>query len=302
MARSEPLDLSAAPVQLQFDDARRDTVGALRYLGGFAFKARDPNFGGLSGLVVNGEAMTAVTDRGYWVRARLISDEEGRFRGLADTQIAPILSSRGETLRISRGEHDAEAIEIWNGAAAVSFERFHRIGLYPVDDGDAGRPTYIDELSRLASQPANDGIETLVALDGPLMAISEGLETEPGRLMGWLVSGDTRATFTYPASNWKPTDGAYHPAVGVLILERRFSGLGGFSARIRRIDPATITDGATLDGDIVARFVAPTITDNFEGLAISETPDGQLTVWLMSDDNFSFLQRNLLLAFRWIGD
>ncbi len=300
-AGAEPLAIEAAPVQLQYDDPERDRIGALRYLGGFALKSTNPDFGGLSGLVVSKNMAIAVTDRGFWVRAHLRTSGTGRFLGVDGATISPILSSRGEVLRISHGEHDAEAVERWGDRLAVSFERFHRIGLYDPGDGDLARPAYVEGLERLARQPANGGIETLVALgDARLLAISEEMEAGSERLAAWLVTENGASALSYPSSRWKPTDGAFHPDVGVLVLERRFSGLGGFSARIRQIDPEAIRPGADLDGKIVARFEAPLVTDNFEGIAISEDASGAITIWLLSDDNFSFLQRNLLLAFRWV--
>lgn len=299
-AAAEPITLTTKAVQLVFGEPNVERVGSLQYLGGLALSSPDADFGGVSGLIVEGDRLTAVTDRGFWFRATLETDADHRFVGVADASLAPILSSRGEPLRISRGEHDAEALELWNGRLAVSFERFHRLALYDRDGGDLARPTYVADIPQLAAQPRNGGIESLASLgDGRLLALSEELATYDGRVAGWLIDGGARALLSYQLSRWKPTDAAHHPRIGVLVLERRFSGLGGFSARIRLIETADIQPGARLDGPIVARFEAPTVTDNFEGLAIAEDEDGLLTVWIVSDDNFSFLQRTLLLAFRW---
>lgn len=299
---AETIDIELTAVHLDFEDSTRDRLGPLQYRGGFAVKSSHDGFGGLSGIVVSNNELTAVTDRGFWFRARLDTDSEGRLVGVRDGSLSPILSSKGEVLSVQRGEHDAEAVERWGGKFAVSFERFHRIGLYDPVEGDQGRPTYIDGL-QLARQPPNGGIETLVSLgDGRLLALSEEMEATPESLMGWLIDGNQRATVRYPKSRWKPTDAAFHPDIGILVLERRFSGLGGFSARIRRIDPVSVVPDAMLGGPIVATFETPTITDNFEGLAISQDGPGRITVWILSDDNFNFLQRTLLLAFRWIGD
>lgn len=299
-ASTETIELSTRPVQLVFDNREADRLGSLRYLGGLALTSPAAEFGGISGLVVTGDELTAVTDRGYWFRARVTIDGNQRLADLVDARLAPILSSRGEPLSIPRWEHDAEALTVWNGIFAVSFERFHRIALYEPDGGDEARPVYLSDIPRLAEQPSNGGIEALAGLgDGRLVALSEEMAADEGWLAGWLIDGERREVLRYPSTRWKPTDAAFHPDVGLLVLERRFSGLGGFSGRVRQIDPATIHPGARLAGSIVARFEAPTITDNFEGLSISEDENGQLTIWLASDDNFSFLQRTLLLAFRW---
>ena len=183
---------------------------------------------------------------------------------------------------------------------AVGFERFHRIGLYDPTIGDEARPTYVSNIPGIAKSPANGGIEAIVELDdGRLLVLTEESETTDGNLVGWIIDGDQRAVIAYPQSNWKPTDAAYHPKVGLLILERRFSALTGFSARIRQADIESVVAGGTITGTVVARISGSMISDNFEGLAISESVDGQPMIWMVSDDNFSFLQQTLLLAFRW---
>ena len=298
-AAAEPIVVTATPVQLDRDDPTVTRLGPLRFVGGFALNARDQRFGGLSGLVVEGDKLTAVTDRGFWFRARLQLNDDGNFTGLDDSELAPILSSKGEPLKIERGEHDAEALEKWNSAYAVAFERFHRIGLYDPAAGDQGRPDYVRDIPGLARSPANGGIEALAGLeDGRLLALTEDYAPD-GNLVGWLIDGDRRDPLTYPKTNWKPTDAAFHPKIGLLVLERRLSALIGFSARIRLIDPATVVPGGEIAGDIVARFAGSIISDNFEGLAVSEGRNGRPLVWVVSDDNFSFFQQTLLLAFVW---
>lgn len=299
---AEPIVVAATPVQLDREDPTVVRLGPLKFIGGFALDSRDQRFGGLSGLVVEGNNLTAVTDRGFWFRARLRLSDDGNFTGLDDDELAPILSSKGEPLKIERGEHDAEALEKWNNLYAIAFERFHRIGLYDPAAGDQGRPDYIRDIPGLAKSPANGGIETLAGLeDGRLLALTEDYAPD-GNLVGWLIDGDRRDPVTYPKTNWKPTDAAFHPKIGLLVLERRLSALIGFSARIRHIDPATVVPGGTLAGDVIARFAGSIVSDNFEGIAVSEGPNGHLLVWVVSDDNFSFLQQTLLLGFVWDPD
>jgi hypothetical protein len=45
----------------------------------------------------------------------------------------------------------------------------------------------------------------------------------------------------------------------------------------------------------------PLTIDNFEGLAVVRDPSGGVLVYLLSDDNYSPLQRTLLLRFRLAG-
>jgi hypothetical protein len=80
------------------------------------------------------------------------------------------------------------------------------------------------------------------------------------------------------------------------VLERSFSALGGFGSRLRLIDGETVIPGARLVGREIARFRAPLVVDNFEGLAVVEVA-GRTLLFIVSDDNFNSFQRNLLLMF-----
>ena len=84
----------------------------------------------------------------------------------------------------------------------------------------------------------------------------------------------------------------------MLVLSRHFSVLGGARARLERVPAGAIGAGAVLQGALVARFERPLTVDNFEGVATVQGEDGETLVYILSDDNFNFLQRTLLLLFR----
>ena len=83
----------------------------------------------------------------------------------------------------------------------------------------------------------------------------------------------------------------------MLLLERWFSAWRGVAFRIRRIDLATIRAGATLDGPIILSADMTSQIDNMEGIAVHRNGEGETIVTLVSDNNFSFLQRTLMLQF-----
>ena len=72
--------------------------------------------------------------------------------------------------------------------------------------------------------------------------------------------------------------------------------------RIRRVPLTAIKEGATVDGkDLIEADLAYQI-DNMEGMAIHRNAAGETIVTLVSDDNFSVIQRNLLLQFVLVGE
>ena len=84
----------------------------------------------------------------------------------------------------------------------------------------------------------------------------------------------------------------------VLVLERRFSLLGGFASRVVRLSAASVLSNAPLAGTReIARLEAPGLGENFEAIAAHPTGGGRHAVYLLSDDNFNLLQRTVLLHF-----
>ena len=69
-------------------------------------------------------------------------------------------------------------------------------------------------------------------------------------------------------SPFRPTGATTLPEGDLLVLERRFSILGGLGIRIRRIDQAKVRPDALLEGEAVAEFRPPSIYDNMEGIGV----------------------------------
>ena len=92
------------------------------------------------------------------------------------------------------------------------------------------------------------------------------------------------------------------PNGDILVLTRHYTVLGGARVRLERLPAAAIDAGTTLQGTLLARFRHPLTVDNFEGVAAVQGEDGATLVYILSDDNFNFFQRTLLLLFRLRGD
>jgi hypothetical protein len=76
--------------------------------------------------------------------------------------------------------------------------------------------------------------------------------------------------------------------------------LEGWAARIRRVPKEGLRDRARIDAMEIARLERPLAVDNFEGMAVYDRPGAGTFVYLVSDDNYFFLQRTLLLQFKLI--
>ena len=299
-AGSDPIEITFTPVPLDTADPTRAFAGDLEFLGGLRLRSPDPSFGGLSGLWVDpaGATLVAVTDQGAWLTATIVYSETGELAGLADAAIVPM---RGiDDLPLLPPWSDAESIAVAGDDLYVAFERQNRLYRYGPPEAPWSRtPEWMPLPEEIAAGPRNGGMEAVTGLaDGAVLAFAEEIRRGDG-LAAWILRGDSAETLTLSAEGgYLPTGAATLAGGDVLLLERRFSLLGGFAARLRRIAAADIVPGAVVSGREVATFVPPLTTDNFESVAAVPQADGGTLVFLLSDDNFSALQRTLLMLFR----
>lgn len=87
------------------------------------------------------------------------------------------------------------------------------------------------------------------------------------------------------------------PPGDLLLLERSYSPAKGVAMRIRRVPLASIDDGVLVDGKPLIVADMGYQIDNMEVIGLHRDAQGRLVLTLISDDNFSFLQRTLLLQF-----
>jgi hypothetical protein len=302
-AGAEPIEVTASQVVLNLEKPGQRKVGRLHYLGGLKLSSPDDRFGGLSGLTFDGPGwrLTAVSDHGYWFRARLVADAEGAPQGIAEATLAPILDAKGKPVRPPWS--DAEAVErAPDGAYLVTFERRHRLARYgPATDPTMEKPVPITTPKALANAPRNGGLEAFAIL-GPdrFLAVTEEFRDRNGYLMGWLIAKGRARPLAYATKNlFLPTDFAVLPDGDVLVLERRYTPISGAGARLVRLSGGTVLAGIRLEGRELARLVPPLTVDNMEGLAVRQGADGATLVYMLSDDNYNrLLQATLLLAFR----
>ena len=303
------INVRAAPIPLYPDRPGELRAAALLYRGGLQLTSDDNRFGGLSDLAVNadGSEILAVSDRGRWMRARLSYNSAGDLSGM---NAADITSMRGpDGKRLSGQLGDAEGLTLerandLNGPAIVSFERDVRIWRYDLSKGFAALPTNIPIGNWVQPLVANAQLEavTLFKPDTLLVFAESRLGSEDIRAAFEAYPGgakaNTRTLSLVPRDPFSVTSVANAPDGGVFILERRYSMLGGVGMELRYVASADLREGARLNGDLLANLSYQDANiDNMEGIAVRRGPKGETLLYVISDNNFSALQRTLLLMF-----
>ncbi len=293
-ASSDAIALVWEQVPLDPADPARRAVGSLRYEGGLVVRGSDVRLGGLSSFRVgsDGASLLAVSDCGEVFSADLLRDSEGRLRGLGGARFVPLIDEGGRLL--SAEDRDAEGLTYEpSGALLISFERRHRLWRYPRSEPPCGVPPLeVAGPAGLARLPFNSGLETVASLsDGRIFLVAEGEVSCPGSSSAWIGTDGAWEERQFPlfcqegdrgsGSAFRPTDATLLPNGDLVVLERRFPPLG---ARLRRISRAEISRG-DLTGHELALLEPPLQLDNFEGVDVWQTPQGETRVLLLSDDN-----------------
>jgi hypothetical protein len=300
------IDVNARPLP-SFDnrDRSRMRFGELEYRSGLILTSRFRGFGGLSGLRLDarGERFIAISDKAGWFTGRIVY--KGReMTGLDDVEASPILGPDGKPIT-SRGWFDTEAIALDGALVYVGLERVNQILRFDFTKGFTRAHGELIQLPLgVRKLPYNKGIEALVMVPkglpmaGTLIAISErGLDAQ-GNITAFLIGGKSLALFSIRRTdNFDVSDAVLLPSGGLLLLERKFSWLGGIGIRIRRIALGSIGPGAVADGPAIFEADLGNEIDNLEGIDAHVTAEGDTVLTLVSDDNFSMIQRNLLLQF-----
>lgn len=317
-ARADTVNIELSTRTLMWNPADRTETkaGKLIWEGGIEITSPNGQFGGWSGLAVSadGAALLAVSDEGRWLTAMLLYDERGRLSGLAEGRMAPMLGLDGKPLE-GKTLGDAESLAIDSdtliGNAYVGFERAHRIWRYDLAQaGFAARPEQLLTQRNFGRLNPNGGIESLELLaparpdaDPRLLAITEDTFDPRGLIRGFIADGrDVSWIALKPNGPYKPTDAALLPGGDILLLERRFSLLAGVGMELRLIRGGDVKAGTILEGEMLAEAGPHYSIDNMEGLAVRQDRNGDMLIYMISDNNFNPLQRTLLLMFRLPAD
>ena len=300
------IDVNARPIA-SFDPRDRSHVrfGSLQYRSGLVLTSPFPGFGGLSGLRLDskGERFISFSDKGSWFTGRIVY-QGTEMTGLADVEAAPMLGPDGKPIT-ARGWFDSESIALDGSLVYIGLERVNMVLRFDFSKGFTRSLAEVVPMPPAVKKlPFNQGLEALVMvpkglpLAGTLIALSErGLDAN-GNLIAFLVGGPNPGQFSVRRTdNFDISDATLLPSGELLVLERKFSLVNGVGIRIRNIPLKSVAPGAVVDGPSIFDADLGNEIDNMEGIDSFVTAEGETVLTLVSDDNFSMIQRTLLLQF-----
>lgn len=291
-------------------DPDRRRFGMLEFRGGLVLTSPFREFGGISSINVgpDGASFIAATDRSWWLRGR-INYSGTRPTGITAAEMAPMLGPDGRTLATRRW-YDTEAMARDGGTIYVGIERVHRVVRFDYGkEGLLARARPIEVPAAFKSFPSNGSVEALafvprgVPLGGTLIAIAERGRDRAGDHLAFLIGGPRPGSFTIKRRNeYDVSDAATLANGDLLVLERKFGWTTGLYIRIRRIPIAEVRPGALVDGPVLIEADLGEQIDNMEGISVHRGANGETVLTLISDNNFSPLQRTMLLQFTLMGE
>ncbi len=327
--------LESSAVGFSRTDPTLTTHDRLRFRGGLLLRSSDPDFGGLSALLVSsdGANFVAVSDQSHWVTGTLEYDH-GDLARAAGGWIAPMLDLGGKPLADKAG--DAEGLASAEDGNLeqplfVSFEGNHRVWRYAFGESSLRAvPVELPIPPEVRKSPRNGGLEGITRVaDGMLFAVTERFRDHADNYHAWMLpfpvssmaphrrgpsapgvriapadASKPRALSVHPLPPFAMTDVRQLPSGDLVTLERRYDPVDGLGVQMRRIPLESLQRGydlgpaAPLDGELIASLDSSFEIDNMEGLAVRRGDQGETLVYLVSDDNFNRpIQRTLLMMF-----
>ncbi|SFS19068.1 esterase-like activity of phytase family protein [Yoonia litorea] len=255
----------------------------------FVWRFDDDRFGGFSAIEMadDGASFTALSDRGNFVRAT-VSRQDNQ---ISDVQLLNFYRLTDENGRgLMHAFNDSEGLaDLGNGSFAVSFEWTHGLRTF---DSIATPPSPLITAPGFSIFQPNSSLEALaVDREGSLYTIPERSGRAEWPFPVYRYKDDEwRIAFEIPRHGSFLIAGAdFGPDGRLYVLERDFLGIG-FRSRVRSFEVNGSDERTVLQ-------TGPLVHDNLEGISVWQSGD-DIMLSLISDDNFSAIQRTELVEYR----
>ena len=134
--------------------------------------------------------------------------------------------------------------------------------------------------------------------DGRLVVVAEESIGRANFVAGWLQSDTGWLPFRYRTKDvLLPTGATTLPNCDLVFVERSFSVVAGLDIRLSRVRVNALRENAIVEPEELAHLTGSLTMDNFEGISARRGINGETLIYLVSDDNFSSIQRTLLFMF-----
>ena len=151
----------------------------------------------------------------------------------------------------------------------------------------------------------NGGPEAMTRLSDGRFVILREVGSEGLLFPADPMDGPAAVRFRFDApEGFSPVDVAQLPDGRLLILVRGVRAwFPPFKAALLLADPATIRAGESLRWTLLASLDDAAPSENYEAIAVEPAArEGDIRIWIASDDNYAALQRTLLLELIWTPD
>ena len=274
----------------------------VKIINAIELRSDDEDFGGISAFVMVHQKPKAylLTDRAYLIVADTVLNPKTQAIECFDNAL--IRPLRGRSKNPLNGHYaDSEGISLDSDKKKilVSFERYHRVVTYDPAEKRL-LPQHDYKAFDKKNLPFNESYESVLRLeDKSIITFPERYEVQDTILRGFRLMPDGR---TLENLHLKRMGGFWLTDIAQLgngdfvTLERSFNIFNGMGLQIRHIKQADFLSGEVADGNIIFTMQSGDGVDNFEGLDVIPQPDGSNIMYITSDNNFSALQKTLLLS------
>ncbi len=288
-----PIEVKAAPILLDPEDPRKRDIGTLRFVQGWHLTSPSPAFGGFSAIDVRGDQIVMLNDAGVWFNAVLSGDQSV----FVDATLEPFARFAPETDDRDRFRDVEDMAFTPPFGYVISREDKHSVERV-WQQGQLAEPIPALGPEFFRSLPENGGLEALTwDRDARLIMLAER-GAPAGLARGWVMDyrRQPQEFFLQVPKDHAPTSAASLPNGDIIVTARRYSVVDGVSIAVLRFPARAAVAGARITPVELARITPPLNIDNIEGVAVTGGENGP-RLWVVSDDNFSPLQRTLLMVF-----